>query len=370
MRLFERGSLHLGVLWGIPVKVHWTFGYILLWILYSSHNEGIGVKGALWFGLFIMILFACVVLHEYGHALTARKFGIHTEDIILTPLGGIARLAKMPDKPWQELLVAIAGPLVNVAIALSLLLYIYFFPQFGIKNWDGDVYKLYTDKTKFPVAVLSVNVALVLFNLLPIFPMDGGRVLRALLSMKLKKVKATLIAMRVGQLLAIGMVIFGFYNGSITLSLIGVFIFYSAYMEYRYTKAEGFFINHSIKDVINPSLAILESTDLITNAREFIRFTQQLIFPVSEKHTVTGSLRATDFEDSSLDPYNPVSTMSLRQVWTASPNTKLTDVFKYFSNNEGDLIVINNDNATPSLIDKISFYNFLEANGMIRSSNS
>lgn len=366
MRIFERGSLHLGRLWGIPVKIHWTFGYIILWILYSSFSEGVGLNGALWFGVFVMTLFVCVILHEYGHALTARKFGIHTQDIILTPLGGIARLDKMPDKPWQELLVAIAGPLVNVLIALFILLYIYFFPKFGINNWDGDVYQLYSDKTKFPAAVLMVNIGLVAFNLLPIFPMDGGRVLRALLAMKLNKVKATRIAMRVGQVLAIGLVILGYYNGSITMSLIGVFIFYSAYMEYRQTKAEGFLSQHTLEEAADDNLATLDVTELITNAREFIRFTNQALFPVLDGENVVGSLRATDFEDSDLDPYSPISSMALRPVWSVNSQTKFEDVFKYFINDKGDLVVLKKDDNQLKLIDKLSFYNFLEKHQVIQ----
>ena len=166
-----------------------------------------GVAGALWFGLFILSLFLCVVLHEYGHALAARRYGVKTLDIILTPLGGIARLMKMPDKPIQELVVALAGPAVNVVIATIIFLVLYVGmgvnPIFHI---DENLYFFNGNPIKFFSVLMVVNVTLIIFNLLPVFPMDGGRVLRALLAMKWKKVTATLIAARIGQVCSLSLI--------------------------------------------------------------------------------------------------------------------------------------------------------------------
>lgn len=131
--------MYAGTYFGIPVKIHWTFGYIIFYIIYSGYQDNLGLQGMLWFGLFILSLFLCVILHEYGHALTARRYGVHTADIILTPLGGIARLTKMPDKPVQELIVALAGPLVNVIIAGLLFVGLYFGFEYNPFIIDVDI---------------------------------------------------------------------------------------------------------------------------------------------------------------------------------------------------------------------------------------
>lgn len=196
--------MYAGTYFGIPVKIHWTFGYIIFYIIYSGYQDNLGLQGMLWFGLFILSLFLCVILHEYGHALTARRYGVHTADIILTPLGGIARLTKMPDKPVQELIVALAGPLVNVIIAGLLFVGLYFGFEYNPFIIDVDIaYNFTGNPGGFFGMLMLTNIALVVFNLLPVFPMDGGRVLRSLIAMKASKVRATLIAARTGQLFSL-----------------------------------------------------------------------------------------------------------------------------------------------------------------------
>ena len=213
MAIFEKGSLSVGRYFDIPVKIHWSFGYIIFYVIYTGYTDNMGVAGALWFGLFILSLFLCVVLHEYGHALAARRYGVKTLDIILTPLGGIARLI---------FLVLYVGMGVN--------------PIFHI---DENLYFFNGNPIKFFSVLMVVNVTLIIFNLLPVFPMDGGRVLRALLAMKWKKVTASLIAARIGQVCSLAFIGLGLYSGNFILALIGIFIFQGAYMEYRQTKAES-----------------------------------------------------------------------------------------------------------------------------------
>ena len=351
---------------GIPVKIHWTFGYIVLWVIYIAYSENIGLQGGMWYGLFVMVLFACVILHEYGHALTARRFGIRTEDIIMTPLGGIARLQKMPDKPWQELLVAIAGPLVNVVIAGLLILLIYIRPEYGMNGWDGNFFHLYLDPSRFPVALLLVNIGLVLFNLLPIFPMDGGRVLRALLSMRFKKVKATLIAARVGQVLSVGLLILSIYAQSFTLGLISIFIFNAAYMEYRYTKTEEFFKSIPPVELATTDYISLDTDELIQNAKELSRFTRQQILPVLENGRIIGSLRTHEVMQTDADPFEPVATLPMQKVMHVSPGTQAMDIFRFFMENHGDIAVLQGPEQNEPVIDKISFYQFLNDRKIIK----
>ena len=194
-------SWKIGRLWGIDIYMHVTFLLIIGWVVISYwlqfHNWSSVLGGV----IFILALFACVVLHEYGHALTARRFGVKTRDITLYPIGGVARLERIPEDPIQELWVALAGPAVN--FVLSAILFVYLF----LTNGLGSLLNLNITSGNFAAGLLEVNVILAVFNLLPAFPMDGGRVLRALLAMKMDYVHATQVAASVGQGMAF---LFGF----------------------------------------------------------------------------------------------------------------------------------------------------------------
>ena len=196
-----RWQWKLGRFAGIDVYVHATFLLLLGWVGYShwleNHSWGDVLDGV----LFIVALFVCVVLHEYGHALTARRYGIKTRDITLYPIGGVARLERMPEKPIEELWVALMGPAVNVVLAAALFAYL------SVTNSFVPLTNLTIASGSFAERLMVVNVSLVLFNLIPAFPMDGGRVLRALLAMRMDYVRATQVAANIGQGLAF---VFGF----------------------------------------------------------------------------------------------------------------------------------------------------------------
>ncbi|MDZ7692374.1 MAG: site-2 protease family protein [Balneolaceae bacterium] len=219
-------SLYLGKPAGIKVFIHWTFILLVIWLSWMHLQQGHGLFEIIMGLVFLALLFACVTLHEFGHALAARRYGIDTRDINLLPIGGVARLERMPEDPKQELVVAAAGPAVNVAIAgvLFLLILITGQGQMDISH--------HVTGSNFLSDLLVINIILVVFNLIPAFPMDGGRVLRALLAFKMKRAKATRIAGSVGQLLAIGFILFGlFYNPF--LLFIGIFVFLGAGAESR-----------------------------------------------------------------------------------------------------------------------------------------
>ncbi len=222
-------SLKIASVFGIEVRIHITFLLFLAWIWFSYYQVA-GVDGAIQGVIFILILFACVLLHEFGHAFAARAFGIRTPDITLLAIGGVARLTRIPDKPWQELVVAIAGPLVNVIIAAVLIFVI---------RVSADLQQLeHLESPRFEMLakVASLNVMLVLFNLIPAFPMDGGRVLRSLLAMAMPYVRATQIAAWIGQGLAIVFAIYGFFGNPI-LIFIAFFIFVGAQQEVAMARA-------------------------------------------------------------------------------------------------------------------------------------
>jgi len=228
-----RGSWKLGELSGIGVFVHWSFVLLPVLVVWSTLSAGGGIGAAAGAVLFVLALFGCIVLHELGHALAARHFGISTRDITLLPIGGMARLSRMPKNPVQELGIALAGPAVNVVIALALLVGLQMYggvgQVFAAGLWGGS----------FLARLMLANVALVVFNLIPAFPMDGGRVLRSLLAMQMSHLTATRIAAGVGQALAIGLGILGLFTGQITLLLLAAFVFLAARGEAAMVEAEA-----------------------------------------------------------------------------------------------------------------------------------
>ena len=229
-------SFHVARIAGIDVRVHATFFLLLAWFGFVYFAEG--GAAAMFTGLsFIILLFVCVILHEFGHALAARAYGINTPDITLLPIGGIARLERMPEKPWQELVVALAGPAVNVVIAFGLYLVVGRF--LGL----GNLQELAEGQGNLLTQLLAINVILVVFNLLPAFPMDGGRVLRALLAMRLTHARATRIAAAVGQAVAVLFGLYALFGGNPFLLFIAVFVFLGARAEANFASlketAEG-----------------------------------------------------------------------------------------------------------------------------------
>ena len=196
-------SFNLGRVSGIALKVHWTFLLLLGWVfasqLAAQRDAFLAAEGV----LFVVVLFGCVLLHELGHALTAKRFGVSTKDITLLPIGGMARLERIPENPREELWIAIAGPLVNVGIASGLYLFL------GLAIGFPFVLTLEVLTASFLGKLLLVNCVLVIFNMLPAFPMDGGRVLRAALAMRYNYVDATATAATVGQMMAIAFGVLG-----------------------------------------------------------------------------------------------------------------------------------------------------------------
>jgi Zn-dependent protease/CBS domain-containing protein len=223
-------SYSIGRVSGIDVRVHATFLLLLLFWGYVGYTEG-GQSAAIFSVVFISLLFFCVLLHEFGHAFAARAYGIKTPDITLLPIGGVARLERMPENAAQELVIAIAGPLVNVVIALVL------WVALGLPHHLIGLGYSASSVHLIASQLLYVNIMLVVFNLIPAFPMDGGRVLRALLAFRLDHVQATRIAAKVGQAFAVIFVIVGIWGipgllaPNMFLVFIAMFVFLGAQQE-------------------------------------------------------------------------------------------------------------------------------------------
>src|SRR5882724_10776927 len=216
-------SINIGRIAGTAVRIHVTFLLFLGWIFIASYYSG-GPRAA-WSGLaFMILLFACVLAHEFGHIFTARAFGVATPDVTLLPIGGVARLERIPEKPSEEFLVAIAGPLVNVAIAILLIAVTS--THLSAEHFAA----MESPRVSMVDRIAEVNLFLALFNMIPAFPMDGGRVLRALLAIRLGHVRATEIAAMIGQWCAFGLGFIGlFYNP--LLIFIAIFVYLAAASE-------------------------------------------------------------------------------------------------------------------------------------------
>lgn len=224
-------SYHIGTYSGIPVKIHWTFGLLVLTLLFLEYRDHQTISGLVYMMLYIFSLFFCVVLHEYGHALTAKRYGINTRDIILSPIGGLARLEDIPEEPIKELLIAIAGPLVNLVIASLVGIGIFLCGISLVPDFNS-VQDLYNPSGMIAL-LFWMNVVLFVFNLVPAFPMDGGRILRSVLSMKFDRIIATRIAMIIARVIAVLGFCYAIYHSEMILTVISIFIFYTAGAEYR-----------------------------------------------------------------------------------------------------------------------------------------
>jgi Zn-dependent protease/CBS domain-containing protein len=282
-------SLRLGSVAGINVYMHWTFLLLVGWIFFShlaqGHNVAMAVRGA----VFIMAVFGCVVLHELGHALAARRYGIRTRDITLLPIGGLARLERMPEKPAQELVVALAGPAVNVVIAAALFL------ALAVLGALVNLFSLDLAGGSFLVNLMSVNVLLVVFNLLPAFPMDGGRVLRALLAAQMDYRRATHIAATVGQGMAILFALLGlFVLKNPLLLFIALFVYLGAQTEAEMVGVQQTLRGQSVRDAMMTRFRTLPAEATLDDAvRELLAGSQQ-DFPVVSGDALVGVLLRND----------------------------------------------------------------------------
>jgi len=280
-------SWRIGRVAGIDVYFHATFLILLGWVGLQHYLARLNPADAVGGLLFISTLFGIVVLHELGHALTARRFGIRTRDITLLPIGGVARLERMPDNPKEELLVALAGPAVNVALAL--LLFAVLIPA-AARSGLGEVRLV---GGHLLVKLMLVNVGLAVFNLIPAFPMDGGRVLRALLALKMDYVRATNIAATVGQGLALVFGFIGLFTNPF-LVFIALFVWMGAASEASLVQVKSALGGIPIERAMITDFRTLAPSDPLQRAVEFVLGGFQQDFPVLYEGRLVGVLTRAD----------------------------------------------------------------------------
>ncbi len=306
---------------GIDVFIHATFLLIIGWVGLTYWQQTGTLTGVLEGILFILVLFSFVVMHEFGHALTARRYGIKTRDITLYPIGGVARLERMPDKPIQELWVALAGPAVNLVIAILLFAWLLFsdtlVPLSGINMTSGS----------FVERLMLVNVSLVLFNMIPAFPMDGGRVLRALLGLRLEYTKATQIAASIGQALALLLGFAGLFF-SPQLLFIAFFVWIGAAQEASMVQMKSALGGISVRRAMITDFQTLAPNDPLGRPVELILSGSQTDFPVMDGETVVGVVNRSDLLAAiSKQTATTVEQIMRRDIQLADANEMLEPAF-------------------------------------------
>ena len=356
-------SLKLGTIAGIRIQVHWTFFLILAWILCTALIAGKGLLAALSSIAFVLVLFGCVVLHELGHALAARFYGIPTRDITLLPIGGVARLERMPRKPTQELVVALAGPMVNVIIAV--VLYILLVPAVGLANLTSPSFQ----GASILQQLMFVNIALVAFNLLPAFPMDGGRVVRAVLAMLMDYVRATRVAAFIGQICAIGFGLWGLYNPM--LLLIAAFIFIGAATEARHVALSEELAGFQVRDGMRRQFRVVPANGLIREFALDLLESQQDEFPVIRDGTFVGMVRIetalSAMESGTANTFAQVMQADVRPIDEYEPLSKMMERAPFTHNKT---LPVTSDGVLIGLLDLRQVFDLLRARSRLRTQPS
>lgn len=370
-----KGSLRIVTLFGIPVHIHWTFALIFVYIYFlgSFSSSAPGLTRS--YMLLILMLFICVLMHEYGHALMARRFGVGTQDITLSPIGGVARLNKLPEKPMQEFLVAIAGPAVNLVIVL--LLSPFYFGAISALDRSNLINSVFNASGNYFAPNLSLggflvvglfwlNIILATFNMVPAFPMDGGRVLRALLSLRLQRVKATKYAALIGKIFAVGFAILGLVSQPMNFLyvFIGAFVFITAANEYKMVKIEQVLKSVTGKMLSPDKKAFLHYQHSIDQAAQIIQDTDIKTFLIFDNWRNPIGLLSADVVLQALkngQAEQPVSAVSLHAINGVDEQSSLESIYNLLQQQQTPALVTfdQSGNAT-GLVDTYTLNKFIQ----------
>lgn len=354
-------NLKLGRYFGIDVYLHVTF-LLLLGLIGSAHwLAGRSAEAALGGVLFFCAIFLCVLLHEFGHALAARRFGIGTKDIVLLPIGGVARLERMPERPVQEFWIAVAGPAVNVVIGAAL----------GLGLWLTGSFvplrELSTTSGSFAERLLMVNVFLVLFNLLPAFPIDGGRVLRSLLALRLDFARATQIAGRIGQGMAVVFVLVGLLT-NLMLLVIAVFVWLGATREMAAAGTRSALGGVRAREAMLTQYQALPPDATLGAATSLLLAGSQVDFPVISNRRVIGLLERRHLVDG-LKRFGPnarVADVMAREFPTTWPEEPLTGLLSRLGDTEFNTIPVLSEDRLEGLLTMENLNEFLLVQSAVR----
>ena len=381
------GSFRLATFFNIPVRVHWSFGLLILFVIYVGKTRDASWMNIAFFGFFVLALFFCVLLHEFGHALSAQYFGVSTRDITLLPIGGMARLDKLPDNPIHEFVVAIAGPAVNLVIfgLLSVVLYFGYHLSFN----TNDLLHFTTNRiilnpiAGFLSSLLHANLILAAFNMIPAFPLDGGRVLRALLSLPLGRAKATAWAVFLGQSVAIGFFIYAllplglgllpensewhdiiYWSFQPVLMFISFFVIYTARHEYQQVLLEQAMSQNTVSSIMSTIFTRFQTRDALFTAIEKSKKTGINDFLVfDDDQILRGVLQEEDIKDAekNQDTDALVSTYTTTDFQTSQPSESIKSVYERMMQVEQSLFpVLNTEGGVIGIVDFEMIENFMK----------
>lgn len=346
-------SLTLFRIFDVDVRVHWSFVLILAYgaFIYSSGPAG-PLAGAFYGILVTVLLFVCVTLHEFGHALVAKNFNVNVSNITLLPIGGVANLERMPDKPMQEFLITLAGPLVNFALAIILVPLTLFMAMlevgrdslptsaqafFGMMQTPG--------VTNVLLYLLATNILLGLFNLLPAFPMDGGRILRSLLAMTMSYVRATRIAVLVGRLMAALFAVWGLFTGNIVLLLIAFFVYVGGGAEREAVESRAVLRHVKASRALTPEAVSLYSSERLSRAVDLLMNSYQTDYPVKDlsgnfvgvltRQRLIPMLREVGPEGRVVDAMIPAA-----EIAEVTPDNNLAEVWEKMTTGSGRVVAV------------------------------
>ena len=356
-------SLKIARIWGIEIQAHWSFVLILFYgaFLFSRNTRDV-LTGAVYGVVVILLLFVCVVLHEFGHAITAKYFGVNVPYITLLPIGGVAQLERMPRKPMQEFLIAIAGPAVNFVLAALLLPVALLVVSTTMRTGSMGALMWSLMRTAQSMSLggllltlAGTNLVLGIFNLLPAFPMDGGRILRALLALRLRYIPATRIAVLIGRGMAVLFAIWGIFGGGIFLLLVAFFVYVGGRGELEAVQSRYVLKDFSARQAVNKDARVLYTSEPISRAVDYIMTTYQGDFPVHDlgnnvvgvltRPRLVATLRGQGQEGRVVDVMIPRA-----RVPVTSGETTLADVWEQMLESGSRVIIVEDQGQVLGLI--------------------
>jgi len=316
-----RWSLKIGRVSGIGLYLHVTLLLLFGLIAYAGFVE-MGTRGAAWSLALVAVILTCIMLHELGHSLIAQRLGVQVRSITLLPIGGVAALKSIPEKPWHEIAITLAGPTVNLAIAVALMPFTGLPPHLFLISMPYDIHS-------FLATVVNANLTLFVFNFIPAFPMDGGRLFRALLALVMSFPRATVIAAMVGQGLAILFVLVGL-KFSLWLVVIGVFIFIGAEGEEKIVRTRSLLRDLEVEEVMARDFVVLAPTATVMRGLEMVYHTGQNDFPVMDGDRLLGIASRQDMLDTAnrLGRDVPVREAMDTGLPSVPPDARLSQVYE------------------------------------------
>jgi len=359
-----KGSFRIATIAGSEVRIHFSFLLflgLLVWLAYYDagknaadfglSSDEAGRNAAVARFVSVLLVFLCVLLHEFGHALAGRIFGIRTPEIVLFPIGGVARLERIPASPFQELVITAAGPAVNVAIAAGCIFFL------GLGGAAQSLQSIDIPENNLLYELLAINLVLIAFNIIPAFPMDGGRILRALLATQMKYVTATLVAARVGQAIALLFIIVGLIplagGQQFMLMFIGLFVIIGAQQELVYARIRETVASHSIEEVMTTRFETLGDSMRMGDLPDILMGSNQKVFPVvGEDLAFRGLVDREDLAKAACElPESPIREAA-RTVPTVGLSTSSTEVLELMQRlSEPVLPVVNSSGQIIGLVE-------------------